>query len=95
MKIIVTGGAGFIGSELVRHIIKNTEYTVVNVDKLTYSGNLQSLASIESNENYIFKQIDICNENELKKPTKKNLLKNYKGIKFENWNDVLTQIDLS
>ena len=62
--ILVTGGAGFIGSELVRHLIENTEYTIVNIDKLSYSGNLQSLALIENNENYIFEQIDICDENE-------------------------------
>ncbi len=65
--ILVTGGAGFIGSELVRHLIENTEYSVVNIDKLTYSGNLQSLVSVENNENYIFMQIDICDENELKR----------------------------
>ena len=51
---LVTGGAGFIGSELVRHLIENTEYTIVNIDKLSYSCNLQSLALIENNENYIF-----------------------------------------
>ena len=51
--ILVTGGAGFIGSELVRHLIENTEYTIVNIDKLSYSGNLHSLALIENNKNYI------------------------------------------
>ena len=65
--IIVTGGAGFIGSELIRYLIENTKYKVVNIDKLTYSGNLESLISIESNSNYIFEQIDICDENELKR----------------------------
>jgi len=65
--IIVTGGAGFIGSELIRYLIENTKYKVVNIDKLTYSGNLESLISIESNPNYIFEQIDICDENELKR----------------------------
>ena len=63
--ILITGGAGFIGSALIRHIIKNTQHTVVNVDKLTYSGNLQSLESIEASKNYIFEQVDICDENEL------------------------------
>ena len=58
--IIVTGGAGFIGSELIRYLIENTKHKVVNIDKLTYSGNLESLISIESNSNYIFEQIDIC-----------------------------------
>ena len=65
--IIVTGGAGFIGSELIRYLIENTKYKVVNIDKLTYSGNLESLISIEINSNYIFEQIDICDENELKR----------------------------
>lgn len=57
---MVTGGAGFIGSAVIRHLIQNTEHRVVNVDKLTYSGNLQSLASIESSERYAFEQVDIC-----------------------------------
>ena len=65
--IIITGGAGFIGSELIRYLIENTKYKVVNIDKLTYSGNLESLISIEINSNYIFEQIDICDENELKR----------------------------
>lgn len=57
---MVTGGAGFIGSAVIRHLIQNTEHRVVNVDKLTYAGNLQSLASIESSERYAFEQVDIC-----------------------------------
>ncbi|MPW44400.1 dTDP-glucose 4,6-dehydratase [Acinetobacter guerrae] len=60
MKILITGGAGFIGSAVIRHIIKNTNNEVLNVDKLTYAGNLESLQEIESNHNYQFKQIDIC-----------------------------------
>ena len=70
--ILVTGGAGFIGSALIRHIIKRTEHSVVNIDKLSYSGNLQSLESIEANNNYIFEQVDICDENELLRVFKKN-----------------------
>jgi dTDP-glucose 4,6-dehydratase len=70
--IIVTGGAGFIGSELIRYLIKKTKYKVINIDKLTYSGNLQSLDVIESSKNYLFEQIDICDENELKRVLKEN-----------------------
>jgi len=70
--ILVTGGAGFIGSALIRHIIKNTHHSVVNIDKLSYSGNLQSLEAIESNKDYIFEQVDICDEKELNRIFKKN-----------------------
>ena len=70
--ILVTGGAGFIGSALIRHIIKSTEHSVVNIDKLSYSGNLQSLESIKENNNYIFEQVDICDENELLRVFQKN-----------------------
>ena len=65
--IIVTGGAGFIGSALVRFIINETEFKVVNVDKLTYSGNLDSLDSINQNKRYNFEQLDICNSSGLEK----------------------------
>lgn len=65
MKILITGGAGFIGSAVVRHIIKETNDSVVNVDKLTYAGNLESLASISSDIRYAFEQVDICNQAEL------------------------------
>ncbi len=57
---LITGGAGFIGSAVVRELVKNTQHRVVNVDKLTYAGNLESLASVESNERYTFVQADIC-----------------------------------
>lgn len=67
MKILITGGAGFIGSAVVRHIIQNTENEVLNVDKLTYAGNLESLISVADNPRYQFSQTDICDRAALDK----------------------------
>jgi dTDP-glucose 4,6-dehydratase len=58
--IVVTGGAGFIGSAVIRHLIGSTIATVVNVDKLTYAGNLESLADVADNPRYRFERLDIC-----------------------------------
>lgn len=65
MRILVTGGAGFIGSAVVRHIIGHTHDSVINLDKLTYAGNLESLAAIADNVRYVFEKVDICNRDEL------------------------------
>ncbi|MEN8771820.1 MAG: dTDP-glucose 4,6-dehydratase [Glaciecola sp.] len=67
MKIIVTGGAGFIGSALVRFIIEQTSHQVLNVDKLTYAGNLDSLNCVADNSRYQFAQVDICDKTEINK----------------------------
>ena len=64
-KFLITGGAGFIGSAVIRHIINNTGHSVVNVDKLTYAGNLESLISIGDDARYTFEQVDICNASEI------------------------------
>ncbi len=65
MKILVTGGAGFIGSAVIRYIIGQTKDSVVNVDKLTYAGNLESLENISQNQRYAFEQADICDASEM------------------------------
>jgi len=65
MNILVTGGAGFIGSAVIRNIINNTSDSVINIDKLTYAGNLESLIEIEKSDRYTFEKIDICNRVEL------------------------------
>jgi len=60
--ILITGGAGFIGSALIRFLINETEHHVINVDKLTYAGNLESLDSIANSSRYNFMQLDICDQ---------------------------------
>lgn len=63
--VFVTGGAGFIGSAVIRHLINHTDYQVVNIDKLTYAGNLQSLRSVDESPRYVFSHTDICNREAL------------------------------
>jgi dTDP-glucose 4,6-dehydratase len=60
LKLLITGGAGFIGSAVVRMAVKSGDWNVINLDKLTYAGNLESLAPIEGSKNYFFEKADIC-----------------------------------
>ena len=64
-KILITGGAGFIGSAVIRHLIADTEHQVLNVDKLTYAGDLQALFAVAQNPRYRFSQTDICHKDEM------------------------------
>ena len=73
MKILITGGCGFIGSALVRYIINNTDFKVINIDKLTYAGNQESLSSVSNHKNYYFEQVDICDNKKIE-----NILEKYK-----------------
>jgi len=73
LKIIVTGGYGFIGSAFIRYLIDNTNHTVMNIDKLTYASNLMSLSNIKNKKRYIFKKIDINNNKSIR-----NVLLNFK-----------------
>ncbi|OZI28141.1 dTDP-glucose 4,6-dehydratase [Bordetella genomosp. 1] len=65
MKILISGGAGFIGSAVVRHVLRDTPHSVVNVDKLTYAGNLASLAECADDPRHAFERVDICDRAEL------------------------------
>jgi len=65
MNILVTGGAGFIGSAVIRHVIEHTADHVINLDKLTYAGNTESLLSVADNARYSFERVDICDRAEL------------------------------
>ena len=71
-NILVTGGAGFIGSNFVKHLLYNFDYFVVNFDKLTYAGNLENLIDVEFNERYKFVKGDICNKAEVERAVKEN-----------------------
>ena len=62
MRILITDRAGFIGSAFIRYVIENTDHAVINIDTLTYAGNLESLAEAEGHPRYLFEQVDICDQ---------------------------------
>ncbi len=70
-KILVTGGAGFIGSAFIRYVIKNTNHFIFNIDKLNYASNLQNLKDIENSKKYFFEKLDISNASKIQKVLKK------------------------
>jgi dTDP-glucose 4,6-dehydratase len=83
MKILVTAGAGFIGSAVIRHIIQNTQDAVINLDKLTYAGNLESLANVSDSERYAFEHVDICDREALDRVFSQQLQPDFRALL--NW----------
>lgn len=67
MRLLITGGAGFIGSTLIKYIIKETDHSVLNLDNLTYASNLNAIEEVSSDDRYVFRKVDICDKLELKK----------------------------
>ena len=67
MRLLITGGAGFIGSTLIKYIIKETDHSVLNLDNLTYASNLNAIEEVSSDDRYVFRKADICDKLELKK----------------------------
>ena len=67
ISILVTGGAGFIGSSVIRYLIEETDHEIINIDKLTYAGNLESLIDVSKNDRYNFEKVDICEAQEIKR----------------------------
>lgn len=77
-KVLITGGAGFIGSAVVRQFIDEAEVTVINVDKLTYAGNLDSLPGAMGDTRHVFEQVDICDAKEI---ARVSTLEHHQGLK--------------
>lgn len=71
-NILVTGGAGFIGSNFIKYSLNNFDYNIVNFDKLTYAGNLENLVDVEFNDKYKFVKGDICEKEEVEKAVREN-----------------------
>ena len=65
MRVLITGGAGFIGSALIRHLIADSDHSVLNLDKLTYAGVIESLDEVAGNPRYQFVRGDICDSNQV------------------------------
>ena len=88
MNLIITGGAGFIGSNFIRHILKiYPDYKIINLDKLAYAGNLDNLKDIENNSNYKFVKGDICDKKKVDKIHSKMLafIKDVESVTLSNY----------